>query len=305
MATGCAEGLAERCEDCREQACRAGVWTPYPAPLYSKSVRRVFEVNPACFFLGGCCECNLQAWRVPVMLTATALSLIALVLQVLPVISVSTDEQVVRDLHWTHGSGSAFNETSGERLGGADLYISISALVLDVAGSQRVIEWDAADCAATLGETCSACKDTASATTSVVIISLITAVVQLTTDVQRSTRAGDVNCQRAVGIFTGFLGLFTTLSSLSSFEEGCRRDLPSLTSVVIDGNAILVEGVDYDLGPSFICLFVATTLKIVDVVCHLTVTTPAPKRREGAEELFEMKRDDLEDLLTSLEEAAA
>ena len=44
---------------------------------------------------------------------------------------------------------------------------------------------------------------------------------QLQTDVLRSTRRGDLNCQKGMGVFTGCFGGITTLAALIAFANNC------------------------------------------------------------------------------------
>jgi len=43
---------------------------------------------------------------------------------------------------------------------------------------------------------------------------------------------------------------------------------------------------EYNVGPSLLCLYIATVLKFFDVLCHFLVITPEPKRGEQADELM-------------------
>ena len=45
-------------------------------------------------------------------------------------------------------------------------------------------------------------------------MSCITQVFQITTDLQRTTRYGDLNCQKMFGCFTSFWGLYSTWTAL-------------------------------------------------------------------------------------------
>lgn len=64
----------------------------------------------------------------------------------------------------------------------------------------------------------SGCLDSASATVSFAIMGAITQIPQMTTDLQRSTRFGDVNCQATMGAVTSFWGTYSGISSLASFS---------------------------------------------------------------------------------------
>ena len=65
----------------------------------------------------------------------------------------------------------------------------------------------------------------------------------------------------------GVTGTISTLLALSIYADVCARELP---------DHILSQSVDYELGPGFICLLVATLLMPIDVFINLL--TPVPQR---------------------------
>ena len=50
------------------------------------------------------------------------------------------------------------------------------------------------------------------------------------TDIQRSTRKGDLNCQKFMGVLTGILGTISGILSLKLYADGCFRNLPDTTA---------------------------------------------------------------------------
>jgi len=135
---------------------------------------------------------------------------------------------------------------------------------------------------------CARCKNAAEAAVSLAVSSAITQVFQMTTALQRTTRYGDLNCQKLFGIATGIYGFFSTLESLRGFRRNCglQDDLPpwgrstNVKVVVVDAAGNETEGkVDVKMLPglAFTLLFVAVVLKAFDVFCHLIVPTPHPK----------------------------
>lgn len=72
-------------------------------------------------------------------------------------------------------------------------------------------------------------------------------------------------CINSIGIATGLIGLLSTLAALNSFANACFRDLqPSVDNVAIHKQ----------FGAAFICLVVATVLKVVDIMAHVVVPVP-------------------------------
>lgn len=93
----------------------------------------------------------------------------------------------------------------------------------------------------------------------------------LMTDFQRSTRKGDLNCQKFMAIFTGILGTITNLTALSSYSAECYTNLPE---------EYFGLQMTYHLGPAFNCMLVATILKPIDVLIHLLTPVVPPENEE-------------------------
>jgi len=126
------------------------------------------------------------------------------------------------------------------------------------------------------------CGDCVSGTTGAVtsiILSAITAVPTMMTDLQRATPYGDANCQKMMGLITGVLSLLSGVNSLRTFRNNCMQEIPSELTLT-SGLAIKT---DWYAGPGLWLLGIATFLKSVDVICHLLVPTPPPKRKPGSD----------------------
>jgi len=233
------------------------------------------------------------------MVWAAILSLVALILQIIPAISLTNDAEIIKTVSWTNAKFEIpfTNKTSSvpfvarKSLTG-QMYISLNNVVQCRTDVQpeicRKYTWDDGckgssfecdlvrnlpgasehDC----GKYCEPCSEASSASVSVAAMSLVTALVQLTTDIQRSTANGDLNCQKAMGVITGLFGFGTTLAALNTFQLGCYQNLPL---------SLYTATFTYTLGPSFWCLFIATLLKIPDALLHAILPTPEYKRKEG------------------------
>jgi hypothetical protein len=90
----------------------------------------------------------------------------------------------------------------------------------------------------------------------------------ISTDLQRSTRKGDLNCQKFMAILTGTIGTITNLIALSSYSAECFTNLP---------DSLYGYDMDYYLGPAFNCMLAATILKPVDVLIHLFTPVVPPE----------------------------
>merc|ERR1712039_783699 len=114
---------------------------------------------------------------------------------------------------------------------------------------------------------CNSCRKSAAETITFAIMGVITQIPQITTDLQRSTAFGDVNCQATMGFLTSLWGCFSALMSLRSFAAGCWHQEPPHIRYI----PIIFK---FEPGAAFICLVIASVLKLWDAFCHVIVSTP-------------------------------
>jgi len=191
------------------------------------------------------------------MLFAALLSFACTIFCLIALISISHDNDVVESVNWTIGESSLDPDVF-------TFYVGLSRLVIDSdithIGNTTIpsyIEWGSDDCDAGY---CEDCEDAASSVISSAIIAFVTCIPTLQTDLQRSTRKGDLNCQKFMAIFTGIIGTITNLIALSAYADMCFSNLP---------DSFMGVDMDYRLGPAFNCMLVATILKPIDVFIHI------------------------------------
>lgn len=229
----------------------------------------MYTPKPPCFLVG-CCNDNFEEskfckkvgpighsffdkHRARLLMTATFITFICIILSIVSVFATSSNSIDVKNTAWTVGYVD----------GGGKLYVGLNEIYVEFANGTTVdMEWNDASCSAFEDASsdagfCNDCKTACGDSVNVAIVSLATTIPTITTDIQRSTRRGDMNCQKFMGIFTGFLGLFTTLASLSAYADGCYNNLPV---------ELIGHNISYSLGPGFICLLVATLLKVFDII---------------------------------------
>jgi hypothetical protein len=199
-----------------------------------------------------------------IMLSMAFLALVSAVLSVIPVLSISHRQLVVMNTAWTIGN-----------VGNNELhfYVGLSTVVVDTNNTMTSYDWESARCTSidsSNRDYCDQCNVACDSTIRVAIINLLTSIPTITTDLKRSTKKGDLNCQKFMALFTGILGTITTLSSISLFLDGCFRHLPEYDA---QGKTII-----YTLGPGFICLLIPQVLKPLDVLVNLL--TPVEQREE-------------------------
>jgi len=128
----------------------------------------------------------------------------------------------------------------------------------------------------TLLHLCESCRDNLLPRSSL-ILSVVTQFPTLSTNLQRATRFGDVNCQKTMGTFSNLLGFCTSLVALLSFRQNCFSKVPSNWGP---------EGMyHWHIGAGFRCLAAATFIKLVDFACHVIVPTPVARRSKPKVEL--------------------
>eukprot|EP00927_Polykrikos_kofoidii_P020749 TRINITY_DN19889_c0_g1_i1.p1 TRINITY_DN19889_c0_g1~~TRINITY_DN19889_c0_g1_i1.p1 ORF type:complete len:399 (+),score=60.56 TRINITY_DN19889_c0_g1_i1:87-1283(+) len=116
----------------------------------------------------------------------------------------------------------------------------------------------------TMRETCEECNANQIAIPTL-IMAAISQVPTMATNLQRSTRFGDVNCQKTLGILSNVLGFVGSFASMMSFRQACYTDMPETIDDV---------KLEWRLGAGFRCVLIATLIKVVDAVCHAFVPTP-------------------------------
>jgi len=243
------------------------MYTPKPPCFLVPCCNDIFEKSLFCKNVGKLGVDWFDKHRTAFMMTATFVTFVCMILSIVALFAVSTANDDVKATCWTYGKVE----------NGAEIFVGLNALVLVSANGTTVSAvWGESTCTvmeSVLGDDssfCVQCRDSCDASVTVAIMSLVTILPTITTDIQRSTRKGDMNCQKFMGMLTGILSFVSTLAALSSYAGGCLRNLPTQ----IGGLSI-----QYSPGPGLLCLVVATVLKVVDIVVH--VCTPVlPYRGE-------------------------
>ena len=235
--------------------------------------RSYCETSFFCRRLGsvGIPEEKLEKWglqRHRLMLTCAVMSFIGWVLCIPPAWGVSTDKTATHDVPWAIATPKNSDDDGSK----STMYIGLASAVVydknDDFVDQFVFGKD--DCGNDDGfgfgglkkSECNACANAASGLQASAIISVITQLTQLLTDLQRSTKRGDVNCQKFMGIFTGVLGLVMGIYSLAEFRRSCWGNV-GYRHVDWKTNS----GVDIETGPGagWILTWFAVIFKLIDI----------------------------------------
>lgn len=257
---------------------------PPPVCFKSPLFRSVMETSSFCmscgsFGLRGTSASTPRRW---IMNATTVLSLIGCVFQLVTVIALSTSASVIKALPFSYGVGTcAVDGMCKEDL--LELHSGVQGAVLTVHSSQsgaieRSFYWGDANCLRLpdagaqqpphVQELCDDCKAVSLATLALCIVSFVVSLPQICVDLARASILDDLNFHKCSGMLFGILGFASTLGTLSAYAYGCYKNLPySLHGLVFEWRP----------GPPLILLFLATLLKIPDLVVHFLVPTPAAR----------------------------
>jgi len=272
-------------------SCCRHVSNEYTVPLsglYMK-IAPLLETNRCCRFLGGSGFTFGDLHRKRLMACAGVTKFISMILTMLALIGgLTVSPDTLQSLYWVHGKGDFQVQDLSlevEAYLGMTLRYDVIHCNLPNCGAQlsimgfeaigenrfgRAIRWsDGPSCMPSLDNSqlrlsCQQCRDSL-LPKNTLITSLVTYLPSLTTNCQRSTRFGDVNCQSTLGVVGNCLGLITGLTTLLAFRAICYSDMASQ-----------FPDMSWHLGFGFRAMIFATLLKAVDMLCHALV--PAPTR---------------------------
>jgi hypothetical protein len=125
-------------------------------------------------------------------------------------------------------------------------------------------------------ELCEHCKDNLLPAYSV-ILSIISQLPTMTTNLQRTTLFGDANCQKTMGIVTNIVTLITSMIALLEFRRACYVAIVNSTNAGMP-ESIVVFDVEWEMGLGFRCLMIATIIKVFDAASHVFVPSPRGKQ---------------------------
>jgi len=122
---------------------------------------------------------------------------------------------------------------------------------------------------AQISKQCLECKEHA-LTSGTLVIGIITTWPNILTDLQRTTRFGDVNCQAASGVMGTLFGVILNTMSQANYARACKTQMP--TSIQnFDGS---LEKIEWSYGIGYLSVLMGTVIKILDALCHLMIPTP-------------------------------
>jgi len=299
-------------------------YTVILAPRYM-TCAPCLESAPCCIACGKAGLSCATKRRGPIMLFAFILSAIGFILNIVAVIGLSTNPGIIEYFSWAQAtieipSGTIVELKAGPKLrvdrvhcaGDERPELCMEAALaygfdkVDDMVFQRSRRWeDESSCerfvpgllnnsavdynyqlALPQASVCLECRKVAMGSATTAILSVITQIPQMTTNLQRATTFGDVNCQATMGAATSFFGLFNGLASAAQFSGACWRNFPRTIEATSRG-VIKNITIHWGPGPGFICTLIAVVLKVVDAFSHLCVRTPPARWRKPGKDIKE------------------
>jgi len=280
------------------------------APKYM-TLAPLLESNACCINVAKLGVPAAERHRKKIMAIAASANVVALILTIVAACGMTLSSSLLQNTHWVHGMGDG---------GAVDVYIGVSMMSEEIdcatwrganetvsasicaiglgqagfvkkSGSvyERNTEWKSEDACAReyiqgpereiVEGLCKQCKENVLPVGSL-ILSILTQLPTLTTNFQRSTVYGDVNCQATMGAVTNLFSFATSMISLIGFRFACWRDLP---------RSIYGKEVQWELGIGFRCLMVATLIKVLDAACHLLLPTPRARWTKPSPDIKDVK----------------
>jgi len=249
-----------------------------PGPLRYPCFRSWCEhaAFPRCF---GSLGCGFAASaRTPIMCLAFALSLGAWIAMMLSALAMGNSENALDKFQWAKATLDGPLQTVEIKAGIKYILAEFTNKSSGVV-TEEIQAWDDGICGSwasldTMKEACNSCKDTATGSAMFIVLSLITQIAQITTDLQRATAYGDINCQKLFGFTTSVFGCLSGLGSMVTFANSCWKDLPD--TITFNDSTITA---DWDRGAGYMLMLVAVILKAIDAFIHLITPTPPNRHR--------------------------
>jgi len=147
-------------------------------------------------------------------------------------------------------------------------------------------------------EDCDACNEVSKGMVSSSIISVITFLPTIFTDILRMHSGYDVNCQKCFGTVIAFVSIISALVTIQSYTVSCSDKFYNGV-VILDSNfnALAPDEdpasgeyfIEYDhtWNNGFTLLVAGTFIKFFDIIFHILIATPTITRKREEQEEYE------------------
>lgn len=235
--------------------------------------------NSCCRKIGSIGLDAAEPKRGAVFITLTVLSAIQFIACIYACFGLSNGEGTIRNTYWAKATVDASDvpENANVPVVEATLYMGVSSLVVDMGDDVDTMKWsEACEPNEVTNEPsmyCTDCKDAVTPIYTTAIMSTVAKLGQLLTDLQRSTQKGDVNCQKFMGMFTGFFATATTLAAFQTFSDACYKTIDDLDTKYYEVTA--------SPGPGYIVMLIMVIFGFVDGFGHCLFKVPVEARNRN------------------------
>jgi hypothetical protein len=209
------------------------------------------------------------------MFIAFWMSFIGMIILIIPFMALSDDPKVVVFSHWMNANlnnaeySISLNTTNNIiKTDNIHLYAGTFLLVqrcdLNYDNECSFSKgWLSHDTCTNDNTYCYKCSNACISTFTTAFLGLLSMFPQMLIDIQRSTEAGDLNCQKWIGQLSAIIGFVSTLISLWQFYYGCY--------IYAYNDLHNNQGYNVNVGLAYTCVFIATWLKPFDFWAHWIV----------------------------------
>lgn len=264
------------------------------------------ETSTCCRAVGGIGLSCASSNRKPLMTCGAIINTLSLVLTLMGSLALSDSASMTKSWSWVQATGHV-REVELKSYAGVSAKVDIidcsgakdpAACTANLVGQdfveqgkhkfERVMSFDSHECGGgdkikavfsqlspeqqaswkQLKDQCEKCKDKA-ITESTLILSMVTVLPSIATNLQRATKFGDINCQAFVGSVTATFSFLSSMMSMVKYAQACRKEMPESIAVGVDEIKMT-----WKMGPGFLCVLLGTVIKVIDILIHCLVPTP-------------------------------
>lgn len=147
-------------------------------------------------------------------------------------------------------------------------------------------------------ENCNACNEVSKGMVTSSIISVVSFLPTIFTDILRMYSGYDVNCQKCFGTVIAFVSIISALSTIQSYTASCSdKFYNGIVVLDSDFNALPLDEdpatgeyfIEYDhtWNIGFTLLVAGTLIKFFDIIFHILIATPTITRNRQEQEEYE------------------
>mmetsp|Transcript_32814 Transcript_32814/g.37978 ORF Transcript_32814/g.37978 Transcript_32814/m.37978 type:complete len:322 (-) Transcript_32814:652-1617(-) len=251
-------------------------------PPCVKLVPGFFEQNICCESWGkfgfiDSTDMKARLWLMRISLLSNCISLL---LSIIACFAISTNYNILMNISFSKG---IFTPIDSTYLDDITINVGLLAVAIDnpntegkgtVNGFDELCDDDVAG-AFFDQSSCHDCSDISSTLVTTLILSAITVLPSIFTDILRMYPNYDANCQKTIGTLAAFFSVLNSIATWQLYAVECVRSF------------VESENLSWYAGEGLKLIVAATFIRIVPIVCHLIVPTPSITRDYKEQEEYE------------------